>query len=411
MMHKNWFLKPLFISSFFIASSLAHAQPFQRLIYGEITLKNGSSYQGQIRWDNEEAMWENIFDAVKYEHPMQNLLPKDKPREGRSQPTDFRFDFMELWADKSPVNDFPFRCSFGDIASLTAEKDNIVLLTLKNGHSIKLKNKSGDLKNDILIYDTTTGRLKLDFDDIRSIIFSSVPSDLKRSAGDPIYGKMLTTMGVFEGYITWDLEECLGKDLISGKHKGSKIDILFEDIQTLKAEKDGSLITLKSGRTLFLNDHDDVDSGNHGIAISSLTFGTLVVEWEKFISATFSVPPASLHSSYNNFSPPQLLKGIVQTTNNNEYVGQIVYDLDEVYNIEFLNGENNGFKYYIPFNGIARIEPQNDKFSIVYLKDGQQFLLGVHADVTAANHGLIVKPKDGKAKYIEWKDIKGIQFE
>ena len=35
----------------------------QGFIYGEITVKNGDTYQGPIRWGKEEAFWHDMFNS------------------------------------------------------------------------------------------------------------------------------------------------------------------------------------------------------------------------------------------------------------------------------------------------------------------------------------------------------------
>ena len=51
--------------------SLAQSQGY---IYGKILLKNGQTFIGQIRWDDQEATWNDVFDAYKADRPYQNLL-------------------------------------------------------------------------------------------------------------------------------------------------------------------------------------------------------------------------------------------------------------------------------------------------------------------------------------------------
>lgn len=382
----------------------------QGVIYGKITLKDGTVYEGQIRWKNEEALWNDIFDSPKHERPVQNLLTKAEAIRTEKRSEEFKFGFMALWEDKSPNYNFPFRCYFGNIVQLKSTAANVVLLTLKGGQVIKLKKgRAGDLNDFIQIYDCDYGLLEFDFSKIQTIDFLPTPMDFSSYMGLPTYGKILTTMGVFEGFITWDLEECLGRDLISGRKNGNLYNIAFEDIASIKAQNEGSLITLKSGQTLFLNDHDDVSGRNKGIVIRGLSFGQVKVVWKNFISATFTDPPKP--RQYHEFLAPKLLQGSVANKNGQMYSGQLVFDLDEIYNLEFLNGVNNDFDYYIPFEKIARIEPQNDKYSLIYLKDGNQYLLGEMPDVTAKNHGLVLKQPENKADYIEWTSVKYIDFE
>ena len=379
-------------------------------LYGTVTLKNGETFKGQLRWDNQEAMWDDIFDAYKADRPYHNLLSSAESRKLQTEGGDFKFGFMELWEDRNPDMSFMFRCSFGDMVRLEALPDDQVELTLRNGHRISLKKDGGDVDEDIIVVDQSLGRQKFDFSDIRSIQFQSNPGNFQSSLGEPVYGKVMTSNGIYEGFVTWDREECLGNDIISGKHRGQMLDIKFQDISEIKAEKDGSLVTLRSGKQLFLNDHDDVDGGNHGIVIRGLSFGSLELDWDNFISVTL-IKPQRPPKSYKDYSKPSLLSATVRTQSGRKFTSQIVFDLDEIYDIEFLNGANGGFSYFIPFHMVKSIEPQNDKFSAVSVRSGQQFMLGDSGDVDIKNNGLILKFSENSAQFLEWSQVKSIHFD
>jgi len=379
-------------------------------IYGKVILKNGQTFQGQLRWKNREAMWHHIFDGDKSDRPYQNLLSTEESQKLQSAGEDFKFGFMALWEDRNPDQNFVFRCQFGNLVKLVDLDQGRVALYLKNGQRIYLVDDQDDLDTQIVIVDKNIGTQEFGFSAVQEIQFKSAPRDLDNAFGEPVYGKIMTSNGTFEGYITWDDEECLGDDVINGKNKGQSLAIRFRDISQIKAERDGAMVTLRNGKELFLNDHDDVDRGNHGITIHGLAFGTLEVNWENFISAEFTRPKTRA-TDYSSFGDPSLLSATVRTTSGAKITSQIVYDLDEIYDIEILNGENGGFQYFIPFSRVASIEPQNDKFSAVTVKSGEQFLLGGNGDVNRANNGLILKSPGNTARFLKWDQVKSIQFD
>lgn len=355
-------------------------------------------------------MWNNIFEAYKADPPYSNLLSREESEQLRSAGEDFKFGFMELWEDRNPGQGFIFRCYFGDIVMLEKKPKDRVLLKLKNGQTLSLKEDEGDLDDDIVVVDQSIGTQRFDFSDIRSITFEKTPSKFRSVMGEPIYGKVLTSNGVYEGYITWDREECLGNDIITGKQKGQELDIRFKDIAEIMAERDGSKITLKSGKNLFLNDHDDVSSSNHGITVRGLPFGVIQLDWENFISVRF-FDPKKPAASYSDFGGPKLLEATIRTNTGAKTNSQIVYDLDEIYDIEFLNGSNGGFSYFIPFSQVEKIEPQNDKFSAVTVRSGEQFVLGDSGDVNRRNNGIILKFSENSAKFLKWEQVKSLHFD
>ena len=52
-------------------------------------------------------------------------------------------------------------------------------------------------------------------------------------------------------------------------------------IETIEKSRNGSLVTLRDGRSFELSDTNDVDSGNRGIFIEDGT-GTYKVRWSDF---------------------------------------------------------------------------------------------------------------------------------
>jgi len=143
----------------------------------------------------------------------------------------------------------------------------------------------------ILLFDPQFGRLELPWNEIESIVFSEAPPSVINAVGAPLYGRLLTTNGLLEGFITWDMEECVDQDLLGGKDNGLNLEIEFAKINRIKAEADGSLVTLKNGQEIFLNNHPDVSSTNRGIQIKTREQGIITLEWAHFISIDFLKPP------------------------------------------------------------------------------------------------------------------------
>ncbi len=395
-----------------IGSNFGFSQSMsQGLIFGKIELKNGDTLKGQIRWDNEQGVWEDEFTAIRYNNPVYDALGKEKAKKIKTKTRDFDFGFMQLWEDKVSDSEPTFSCSFGDIAYLKSSKGDMVLLGLKNGANVKLNmDKNGDLDDRIFLYEKSAKRHVLYFKEIRSIRFMPFEMDYVPARGNPMYANVLTSMGAFKGYISWDREERFENDDIEGKNKDKKKHIPFKNIAKIKAQDDGSLITMVSGREIFLNNHDDVDDGNHGIVVIGQEFGMVEIEWENFISASFK-RTSSVPRPYGDFKKAKLLKGVVEDNSGEKFHGQLIFNLNKMYYIEFLNGENNGYEYNIPFYKIDKIEPQNDKYTMVTLKTESSLLLGDDDDVTKNNGGVVVKSKKGDARYVAWANIKKISFE
>lgn len=391
----------------FLPASFLTGQHSQSLVYGTVLLQNGERYQGQIRWENEEALWDDIFNAPKTERARQELLPAEQRRQIAQRKEGFSLDFMALWEDRGQDQDPTLRCQIGDIQQIEVLNAKTASVTFKNGSKVELlTERSGDFNDDLLIYDEGLGSLDLEWREIKKVVFQATPPGLRSEAGYPVYARVLTTLGPMEGFLTWDSEECLDKDLISGYSKGVKIDIEFANIAGLVAQNDGSQVTLHSGRALRLTDHDDVSDSNNGILVRLAGGRKVEFPWSNFISAEFR-PPTAPGPAYDDFPPPHAIRGTVTTREGKTFRGALVYNLHLSLSNELLRGENNGFIHYIPFAQIQRIEPQNDQFASVALRDGNRMLLGN----PRGNTGLLIRPEHREPVFIAWRDIKSIRID
>ena len=88
-------------------------------------------------------------------------------------------------------------------------------------------------------------------------------------------------------------------------------------------------------------------------------FGKVLVDWRDFEYVEFldKIPSGSF-LSYDDFPKPKRLKGEVITAKGETMKGLIVFDIDETYDYEILEGDDYNVKYSIPFRKIASIKPK-----------------------------------------------------
>ena len=103
--------------------------------------------------------------------------------------------------------------------------------------------------------------------------------------------------------------------------------------------------------------------------------------------------------------------GTVTTTDGETLSGQIIYDLDEEYTFEMLQGKDDDVEYIIPMASIKKIVPRNYDNSNIILRNGTEIMLSESRDVTEDNDGVLVF-NNGKSDptYVRWDDIKEITF-
>jgi len=261
------------------------------------------------------------------------------------------------------------------------------------------------------VEDEELGLVKIPWNRIKKVEFSEADGDGPLMLGEHLYGQVRTYGNEkLEGYIIWDADERLGGEKLDGEVKGEDVSIPFKNIASIEGGKNGSEVTLKSGRSIYMTGTNDVNDGNRGIVVMDPEIGYIEIPWNDFDKIDFSEPRTDL--SYDDFRKPKGIYGQVYTRNDRSYSGRLVYDLDEYWELEMIEGKDGKLEYSIPIRNIQRIEPKNDSYSEIRLKNGDVLLLGKLRDVTRSNAGiLVISGNDKKTNYIDWDDILEIVFD
>lgn len=379
-------------------------------IYGKVTTFSGNSYQGQIRWGNEETYWSDIFNSVKTRDTNLKYLSLDDRKEkdeDRKGLLGIDWKILSIWEDEYSRTSHQFTSQFGDIKTLEMRGSDRVRLTLKNGVEFDLKGGSNDLGATINIYDFELGKIGLQWSRVERVDFSNTPTQLAENFGDPLYGVVKTTRkGNFEGLIWWDQDENIGTDKLDGDIRSEDVSIEFHKIKSIEKDGRGSQVSLYSGKQLYLVGSNDVNHENRGITVSVADVGAVKIPWSDFVRVDFEKNPDLSAFYYNNFNNPIGITGTVKIIDNQNVTGSIIFDLDEAWEFEMLEGDDDKIAYQIPFRNIKKIIPKNYNYSIIELKNGESLLLGDRRDVSESNDGVLVFiPGNEDPTYIRWKRI------
>ena len=380
-------------------STPTFAQKSGEFIYGKVTTKSNEKYEGFIRWGKEELAWHDVFNSQKVHQRYTRHTKKQIWK-------DFDWDIASIWEDKYRETDHTFACFFGDIKSITPSSGSKLELELKNETVIKLDGGSNDVGATIQVFDYELGLILIPWTKIKTIEFKQAPRSYDYPFGELLYGTIYTyRKGAIEGYIKWDLDERAGLDVLDGYTGGKEMQIKFADIKSIKRHEDGAYVETNSGKEHFLRGTNDVNSGNRGIAIYNHEIGRIEFSWKEFKKVVF-------HSNdrrgpnYDDFEVPKGIHARVLTYTDEDHDGMIVFDIDERWELELIDGDDDNIKYQIPIRNIKTIYPKNKTYSIIYLKNGDQLLLGERQDVSGNNDGLLlfVKSKD-EPIHVDWSNI------
>lgn len=387
-------------------------------IYGKIYTDIGDVLEGPIRWDVNESSWDDMIDGNKERDKRKSSSKsRKKYRDRRSSSRVKLFGITLGESSYFTSSSTQAAIPFGFIKKLTPISDNGAELLLQNGEEVVIDGSSTDLGTgirEIVIETNDEGILELDWYDIDYIEFMD-GGDVESDFGDKIYGTVTTDrVGEFTGWIVWDVDESFTKDIIDGSDRRRKRKIKFGQISSIeKISSQASEVTTKEGKVMRLDDSNDVDSGNRGIAIADKNLGRVNVEWDEFERLDIITPPADAFPSYADYAKYSRLSGTVYDEDGTEYSGYIRWDDDEEYGWEALDGSYRDVDFDIIFRNVKSIEKLSRRGSRVTLWDGRSFKLRESNDVDDDNNGIIIYPKDDPDDEIilDWEDFSRVEFD
>ncbi len=414
---KNFTFLVTFVFACILSTSLMAQDHSEAWLYGEVTTWDGDTYKGQLRWGKEEALWTDMFNASKIDNENLDYLDNDIKKSIAQSRGWNNGNKWGGWVSRNINNhtyDFThqFSVQFGEIEEIKRKNSSKVYLKMRDGETIKLNgNGYNDVGSKIRVYDPEIGKIELDWSDVENVRFLATPKDLKSEIGDPLFGKVESWTGTYEGYIIWDKDERVGTDKLDGETRDADMSIEFANIKSIKQRGNSSEVTLKSGRTYRMGGSNDVDNSNRGVVVVMPGKGRVVIDWDDFDKVTFTDKPVVALKTYNSFAKPEKIYGTVTTEDGKSYKGDIIYDLDEKYTYEILDGQIKDTEFEIPFRAIKSIQPRGGDESMVVLKSGEKYELEDSQDVNEKNTGILVFDKGPENPvYIFWEDVKQIEF-
>jgi hypothetical protein len=385
-------------------------------IYGKIHTTDGETYEGLIRWDKNEASWVDVLNATK-----------DTERSGRSRATvrkihgnsttKYRIFGIDVVGEEGATylvgGGSSIGIRFGHIKTLEAIDDERGLLVLKSGEELEVTSGSTDIGSavrEIIIEDVAEGEIEFTWDDIERVEFMGATSDAPSALGERLYGTLTTRRGdTYTGYACWDVDELLTSDILDGEEGRRTKKIKFDKIASIERySSSAALVKLVAGDEVVLRNSNDVDNSNRGIAIADPNLGQVTVQWDEFEKLTFS--PAPKQVKYADFDGGRPLQGTVYTEAGDKYTGRIIWDDDEEYTWEMLNGDDRDVEFAIEFGQIKQIQKDSYRSATVTLWDGREFRLQGSNDVDEDNSGISIEQTGGKDEYVDWDEFDRVEF-
>jgi hypothetical protein len=376
------------------------AQP--TLLYGRVTLANGETWQGRLRWGgDQEAFWGDYFNGVKKNNPWAHFVPANLLP---AKPQAFKIFGLEI-ARRDHTVDLSrlFMARFGDLARVETT-GRIVRVTLRSGAAFDLDLFSAsDFDDGVRIWDTTRGMADLDSLQIRKIDLLPAPEGGPRP--DRLQGTVHARHGDFHGFLQWNRRQSMGADELHGHSANGDLRLRFDTIRSIARRPDGtSRVKLLDGRDILLSGASDVGEGNRGVYVDDARYGRVLVPWDAFKSVELSAGGSG--PAYADFPAGGAITGAVTTRTGRRFSGRLVYDLDESEVTETLDAPSEGVDYTIPFGLVASIViPARGRASVM-LHSGEELRLERSGDLGEENAGILIFI-DGRQspEYVRWTEV------
>jgi hypothetical protein len=424
---KTYYTHLLFVLAFLVAPMFASAQD-EHFIYGRITMVDSKTYEGPIRWGKEEVYWNDIFNAAKTRNENLRQLTSDQRRDLDDRQYYHRHDGngyngWSRWAnsfgwnwdddnnyDKDYVHQFA--CQFGEIKTVKPQGSKWVDITLQNGTKLELNGDGyNDVGLDIRVIDRELGEVEIYWNRIEKIEFINTPSKLNNRFGKPLYGTVESFGVKLTGYIQWDHDERLSIDKLDGDSDDGDLSIEFDKIASITRVGSRCRVQLKSGREIYMEGSNDVNRENRGVIVMNKDMAAIDIPWSEFDKITFEEKTPGALVSYDQFKNQKELSATVKTFGGDSYSGRLVFDLDEEFDFELLQGKDHDLEYTTPFRNVKKIKTYNDMRCEVELKNGQKLMLSDGQDVNERNQGVLVFVSGkGDPQYVPWDKVSEIEF-
>jgi hypothetical protein len=393
----------------------------ESFMYGKITTVEGKSFEGPLRWGKEEVYWVDTFNGAKERNENLRYLTADQRHDldNRYRNNDWENRFMKSfgwnWDDDNngrPDYVHQFSCQFGEIKSIRPIGRNGAELEMRNGTRIEVDGEGyNDLEANVRVVDAEIGEITIDWDRIDKVEFLKTPSKLPTRFGTPLYGTVEAFGDQFTGYIQWDHDERLSIDKLDGDSDDGDVAIEFGKIKSIERAGGRSRVTLFSGRELVLDGSNDVGSGHRGVIVMSSDFASIDIPWSEFDKVTFVEKPATRLPGFEVFNSQKELSGTVTGYDGKTYTGKIIYDLDEAYDHELLQGKMGDYEYALPFRSISRITTNGEYQCTISLRNGKSIKLADGQDVDQRNQGILVfESGKNEPTYLPWQDVREVAF-
>jgi hypothetical protein len=185
---------------------------------------------------------------------------------------------------------------FETIATLERADARSTRVTLRSGEELLLSgtNDVNSSNRGVEVSDPSFGRAVVAWEVLESLRFHPPAAAADRRAfydrAGPLTGIVETRAGrTHAGRIRWDNDEEFGWEMLDGRSDGVDYDIELGRVRIIEpVGSSQARVELRDGRSLLLEDSNDVDERNQGIFVLVEGAETVLVRWRDLARVTFT---------------------------------------------------------------------------------------------------------------------------
>ncbi len=333
----------------------------QGYIYGKVTTRSGNVYTGLLRWDTEEAFWDDLFHSYKETRPYTESMEKIE-RSGSGNRRDMEQQLRALVREEE-------RLSREEEALAEKEekaKDEDTRATYSDRRSEKASER----------YSVSEER-----------------SELERQLARAKVAEMGRKISVLGGAIKINVGDWTSSRILIAR---------FGDIKkiTVIGSEDAELL-MKSGTTYTVSGYSNDVGGT--IRIRDNSIGDIALEWRKIDTIEFMDTPKTVKPEGYRLSGTVTADGV-------DYRGYIQWDSEECLSSDKLDGDSDDGRLAIDFGNIRSIERRSRSSSWVTLKDGRKLSLEGTNDVDGSIRGIMVEDERYGRLKVPWEAFEKAVF-
>lgn len=364
-------------------------------LWGTVETREGALHRGYLRWDGEAAAWDDLLRGSR-------PVPRDRLRiwqeaTGRDTTPPIRvvevMGYRISWNEEDPELAGPRGAAvrFAHLQEIRPGGAGEVLLTLRSGDTLTFRTRVAEPGFEgpaVVVEDPASGIVSLAWGEVGRVTLASAPAP-ERGPAERLHGTVEDRWGNrFTGYVAWGREGLLAGDTLQGETG----PLAFRQVATLEREWDAAEVTLAGGGSSGVAPPGTRSPRSHGIRISDPGLGAVTVPWEDF--RRLRVHPPGESGPAEPWVPARPLRGTVTTRSGETLEGDILWDADEGWSWETLDGSFRDVEMAVEFARIASIRRASSRSAEVTLRDGRSWELQDSNDVDDGNRGILVRLAD-----------------